>query len=45
MRLAFRKKNLEFGFPLGFEGNENELPSHDQFWKYRNHKGTTDFAN
>ena len=35
---------LEFGFPLGFEGNEDELPSHDQIWKYRNHKGATDFA-
>ena len=33
---------LNFGFPLGFQGNENELASHD--WKYRNHKGATDFA-
>ena len=35
---------LEFGFPLGFKGDENLLPSHDQIWKYRNHKGATDFA-
>ena len=35
---------LEFGFPLGFQGNENNLASHDQLWKYRNHKGATDFA-
>ena len=35
---------LEFGFPLCFEGSEDELPSHDQIWKYRNHKGATDFA-
>ena len=35
---------LEFGFPLDFEANENEIPSHDQIWKYRNHRGATDFA-
>ena len=35
---------LEFRFPLSFEGNENEIPSHDEIWKYRNHSGATDFV-
>ena len=34
---------LEFGFPLGFEGNVENLHSTDQIWKCRNHKGATDF--
>ena len=34
---------LEFGFPLGFEGNVETLHSTDKIWKCRNHKGATDF--
>ena len=34
---------LEFGFPLGFEGSSENLHSKDQIWKYKNHKGATEF--
>ena len=29
----------EFGLPLGFKGNIENLHSTDQIWKYKNHKG------
>ena len=28
---------LEFGFPIGFSGNEKLLPKHDHIWQYKNH--------
>ena len=34
---------LEFGFPLGFQGSSQNLQSKDQIWKYKNHKGATEF--
>lgn len=34
---------LQFGFPIGFKGDESKLNSLDQLWKYRNHRGATDF--
>lgn len=35
---------LEFGFPIGFNGSSDTLPSKDQLWKYKNHKGATEFS-
>lgn len=35
---------LQYGFPIGFVGNENELHGLDQLWKHRNHRGATDFS-
>lgn len=34
---------LEFGFPIGFKGCAKNLHSKDQIWKYKNHKGATQF--
>ena len=34
---------LEFGFPIGFKGCTENLISKDQIWKYKNHKGATEF--
>lgn len=34
---------LQFGFPIGFKGNENELKSYKEIWKYKNHKGALEF--
>ena len=37
---------LEFGFPIGYLGKDEHLDKFDQkdLWKYRNHKGVTEFA-
>lgn len=35
---------LEFGFPIGFSGDENLMPKHDHIWQYKNHKGATEFS-
>ena len=34
---------LEFGFPLGFEGDVDNLSTKDQIWQYKNHTGARDF--
>ena len=34
---------LEFGFPLGFEGDIHNLSTKDQIWQYKNHKGALEF--
>ena len=34
---------LEFGFPIGFQGSAENLHTKDQIWKYKNHKGATEF--
>ena len=34
---------LEYGFPISFKVNENEMSSHDRLWKYKNHREATDF--
>ena len=36
---------LELGFPIGFKGCTENLISKDQIWKYKNHKGATEFPN
>lgn len=36
---------LEFGFPIGFKGNESELKTYKDLWKYKNHKGALEFPN
>lgn len=35
---------LQFGFPIGFIGDEQNLHGLDQIWKHRNHRGATDFS-
>ena len=34
---------LEFGFPIGFEGSTENLYTQNQIWKYKNHRGATEF--
>ena len=34
---------LEYGFPIGFKGDENKMLPHDHLWKYKTHRGATDF--
>jgi hypothetical protein len=34
---------LEFGFLIGFEGNEQILPSTKEIWQYKNYKGAEEF--
>lgn len=34
---------LSYGFPIGFKGDESIIPHFDQIWKYRNHKGATEY--
>ena len=36
---------LEFGFPLNFKGDENDIPVHSEIWKCKNHKGASDYPN
>ena len=36
---------LEFGFPLNFKGDENNIPVHSEIWKCKNHKGASDYPN
>lgn len=34
---------IEFGFPLGFTGNEDTMLPVKEIWKYKNYKGATDY--
>ncbi|WAR06634.1 hypothetical protein MAR_022003, partial [Mya arenaria] len=34
---------LKFGFPIGFEGDENKMSKTKESWKYKNYKGAEEF--